>query len=446
MTHDTRLLLVAATAVIGLVVLIARFKWHSFIALTFVSLVAGVAAGGDPASVARTFSEGLGAVLGNIAAVIGLGTVLGNMLAESGAAELIALTLVRACGERWTPWSVACAAFMLGIPVFFGVGVVLLVPIILPLAKNSQTSILRYGLPLVVGLSVAHGLVPPHPGPIAAVALLDADMGKTIGYSLLVGFPTVLVCGPLFGSFLARRYQNETLVSSQQPVSDREQGLNSSHLGLALFTVLSPVLLMLGSTVTDVTLPKESTLRRWADLFGNPTVAMLVAVLLSFWSLGVLRGCSMVRIGKFSEECLGSIASVLLVVGAGGGFSRVLVESGTGEAVAAIGRHSGISPLLLGWLLAALVRVATGSSTVAITTTAGLLASFAKTPGVPRELLLLSMGAGSLFLSHVNDAGFWIVKEFLNLSVVQTLKTWTILETAISLLAFLLIFLLSLLA
>lgn len=433
MTHNAALLLITALAIAGLIVLIARFKLHAFIALTLASLFVGLCAGGNPLPTIQSFGEGVGSILGSIALVIALGTVLGKTLAVSGGAEQIALTLVGAAGPRWAPWAMGFAAFLIGIPVFFGVGLVLLVPIVFTVAERARAPKLRMALPLLAGLSVAHGLVPPHPGAMAAVELLQADVGKTILYSLLAGLPAVVICGPLLGAWLTRNEKPDSPIDSGNPPA-AVAPVHGPGFGLALLTLLLPVLLMLAATIADLALPAGNSLRSWVDLVGHPVVAMLAAVLLSFWSFGTARGFNRHQLGKFSEDCLGPTAGILLVVGAGAGFSRVLIHSGVGESLVPLARNSGISPLWLGWLLTALIRMATGSATVAITTAAGLLAPIAAAaPGVNRELLVVAMGAGSVILSHVNDSGFWLVKEFFNLSVTQTLKTWTVVETAISL-------------
>ena len=438
------LLVITAASIVGLVVLIAHFKVQSFIALLLASLTVGICAGGTPLDVARSFAEGVGSVLGSIALVIAFGAILGKTLSASGGAERIANALIRAWGPRRASWAIALGAFLIGLPVFFGVGLVLLAPIVFVAAKQARTPPLRLGLPLVAGLSVAHGLVPPHPGPIAAVELLKANIGKTILLSLAVGLPTVLVCGPLLGAFLVRGQRSE---SGDEPVRQAEPAEHRTvpSTSLALFTLLLPVLLMLLSTVAELTLSPRGSFRDWIEWLGDPTIAMLVAVLFSFWSFGTRCGFDRHQLGRFSEECLAPVAAILLVVGAGGGFSRVLIDTGIGNAIARLATDSGISALFLGWLVAALVRIATGSATVSITTASGLLAPIAATrPDLNRELLVLAMGGGSLILSHVNDGGFWMVKEYLNLDVPQTLKTWSIIETMISVTILVLVLLLSL--
>ena len=447
LSHHTTLLLYALAGVLGLVLLIARFKLNSFVALILASLFVGLGARMNLPDIASAFQQGVGNVLGGIAMVVGLGTVLGKLLAESGGAQIISDTLIRALGEKRLPWAMMLIAFIVGIPVFFGVG---LVPILFTLAGQTGTPLLRLGLPLVAALSVVHGLVPPHPGPMAAVGLLRgpagaADLGKVILYSLLIGFPTAVIAGPLIARLLAGRLTVPLTGGLAEALTAPPQPKSTPGFALTVFTILLPVLLMLLATAADVTLASTSDLRRWADFIGSPLVAMTLAVLFALWSFGTARGFDREQLLKISNDCLGPVAVILLVVGAGGGFNRVLVASGVGDAIASLAKGLPVSPLLLGWIVAALIRVATGSATVAITTAAGILAPIVlQTPGLNLELLILAMGAGSLVLSHVNDGGFWLVKEYLNLTVAQTLRTWTVLETVISIVALIFILLLNL--
>ena len=433
---NTSLLVYALAAVVGLVFLIASLKLNSFVALILASLFVGLCSGMKLVNIAKSFQEGVGAVLGSVAIVVGLGTILGKMLAESGGARVVADTLIRAMGEKHLHWTMMLIAFIVGIPVWFTVGLVLLIPIVFTLAKQTRTPLLHLGIPMVAGLSVMHGLVPPHPGPIVAIEMLKADVGKTILYSVLIGLPTAIVAGPIFGKFIARRVVVEVSGGIADQLTREEGPRKLPGFWLTVLTILLPVLLMLLATVGDVTLPKESAVRQGLDFMGSPVVALLVAVVFSFFSFGTARGFNREQILKFSNDCLGPVAMVLLVVGAGGGFNKVLVASGVGDAIAALARDSHLSILLLGWLVAALIRVATGSATVAISTAAGILVPIAAaSQGVNLELLVLAMGAGSLILSHVNDGGFWFVKEYFNMTVPQTLKTWTVMETIIAVVA-----------
>ena len=440
LTHHASLLLFALLAVVGLVVLIARFKVNSFVALILASLFVGLTSGMDLGEIGTGFQNGVGKILGGIAMIVGLGTLLGKMLAESGGAEVVAQTLIRTMGERRLTWAMMLVAFMVGIPVWFAVGLVLLVPILFTVARQTRTPLLVLGIPLAAGLSVTHGLVPPHPGPMVAIGALKADVGLTILYSLIIGLPTAMVAGPMCARWLAARHVVDLNGGPASQLVSQTRRENLPSFGLTLFTILLPVALMLMATAADVTLPKENAVRRWLDFVGHPLVAMTVAFLFSCWSFGFARGFNRDQILKFSNDCVGSVASTLLIVGAGGGFNGVLIASGVGDAIAAMVKDLPVSPLVLGWFAAALIRVATGSATVAITTAAGILAPIvAVKSGTNLELLVLSMGAGSLTLSHVNDGGFWFVKEYFNLTVPQTLKTWTVMETVISVVALVLV-------
>ena len=427
------LLLLAATAIVALVLLIARFKCNAIIALVLVSMLLGLASGMDPLKVVKSFDEGVGKTLSSLAMIIGLGTMLGKMLGESGAAHVIAERLTRIFGKERLDYAIMIAAFIIGVSVFFQVGVVLLGPVVFALARETRTPILRLGLPLAAGMSTAHGLIPPHPGPMAAIGLLKADVGKTIAWSVfVVGPPVALLMGPLLGRWVTPRVPLEIgglgATACAEPSAPRRPGF-----GVSLFTMLLPVLLMLITTVADIRLPAGDAVRGWADFIGSPAVAMLLAVLVSFWTFGKNCGLNGEQILKFSEQCLAPVASVLLVIAAGGGFSRVLIESGIGDALATALKSTQLSPLLLGWLIAGAMRVAVGSATVSVTTAAGIMVPFVDAdPTINRELLVLAMGAGSLILSHVNDGGFWLVKEYFGMTIPQTLKTWTVVETGIA--------------
>jgi GntP family gluconate:H+ symporter len=431
MTADTRLLVFALVAVISLVVLIARFKLHPFIALIVVSLAMGVAAGMPAGAAVKAFQDGVGNVLGFIAVVVGLGTMLGKLMAESGAATRIATTLIDLFGEKRVHWAIMIVAFIVGIPVFFQVGFVLLVPLVFTIARRTGTSLVKIGISLVAGLSVVHGMLPPHPAAMLAVTAYNADVGTTILYGLIVGLPTAALAGPIYATWIAPRI----ILPPDNPIADQLGGESTQEMpgfGISIFTVLVPVILILLATAADFFLAEASALRSVLHLVGNPIVALLLALLFSFWSLARARHFTKEEILKFCNDCLAPTATILLVIGAGGGFNAVLVASGVGRAIATIAVGSHASPLLLAWIVAAMIRVATGSATVAMTTAAGIVAPIAvATPGTNAALLVLATGAGALVLSHVNDAGFWLIKEFFNMTVPQTLKTWTVAETII---------------
>ena len=435
MTHETRLLLFALAAVIALIVLIARLKVHPFIALVVVSLAMGLAAGMPAANALKAFQDGVGNALGFIAVVVGLGTMLGKMMAESGAATRIATTLIARFGERRVHWAIMVVAFVVGIPVFFQVGFVLLIPLVFTIARRTGMSLVKIGIPLVAGLSVVHGLLPPHPAAMLAVGAYEADVGLTILYGVLVGLPTASLAGPVYAAWIAPRIALPTVnPMADQLVGDANASDDDQMPGFAIsvFTVLIPVVLMLLASAADVLLDVASPLRSALHFVGTPIVALLLALLFSFWSLGRPRHFTREQLLKFCNDCLAPTAAILLVIGAGGGFNSVLVQSGVGQAIAELAKESRASPLILAWVAATLIRVATGSATVAMTSAAGIVAPIAAaTPGTSAELLVLATGAGSLMLSHVNDSGFWLIKEFFNMSVPQTLKTWTVAETIV---------------
>jgi len=431
MTADVRLLLYALLAVVALILLIARAKLHPFIALIVVSLTMGIVVGMPPEAAVKAFLDGTGNVLGFIAVVVGLGTMLGKIMAESGAATRIATTLIDLFGEKRVHWAIMFVAFIVGIPVFFQVGFVLLIPLVFTIARRTGMSLIKIGIPLVAGLSVVHGMLPPHPAAMLAVTAYHADVGRTILYGLIVGIPTAALAGPVFAPWIARRVP----LTKESPLAAQLGGESSQAMPgffVSAFTVLIPVILMLLWSTAQVLLTPTSSLRPALAFIGQPVVALLLALLFSFWSLGRTRHFTREQLLKFCNDCLAPTATIILVIGAGGGFNQVLVQSGVGRAIANIAIGSHASPMLLAWGIAALIRVATGSATVAMTAAAGIVAPIAASaPGSSPELLVLATGAGALILSHVNDAGFWLIKEFFNMTVQQTLKTWTVAETII---------------
>lgn len=439
MIQGNLLLLYAAVAIVTLVVLIARLKLNPFVALVVVSLALGIAAGMPLGDIVKAFETGAGNALGHIAIVIALGTMLGKMMAESGGAERIAHTVIDAFGERRVHWAMACIAFLVGIPVFFDVGFVLLVPIAFNVARRTGASMVFVGLPMVAGLSVVHGLVPPHPAALLAVTAYQADIGRTMLYALLVGLPTAAIAGPLFTRLVAPHVvpaAGSTVMAelTEESPAVRRAPETLPSFGVTVGTILVPVGLMLVGNWADLVAPAGSVPNGLLRLAGTPVVALLLALLLSFATLG--RAFDRETILRFTNECLGPIAGVTLVIGAGAGFGRILLDGGVSAAVVDLATRAHVPPLLLGWLVAALIRVATGSATVAMTTACGIVAPIAaRTAGVSPELMVLATGAGSLILSHVNDGGFWLVKEYFGLTVPQTLRTWTVCETVIAVIA-----------
>jgi gluconate:H+ symporter, GntP family len=436
--HGVFLLFAAASAVIGLILLIAVGKLNPFLSLMVVSLGLAAAAGMPLSTIVSSFETGTGNTLGHIAIIVALGTMLGKMMAESGASERIAETLIQAFGEKNVPWSMMVVGLIVGLPVFFEVGFVLLVPIAFTVARRSGRSLIEVGLPMAAGLSVVHGLVPPHPAAMLAVSIFHADVGKTVLYALAVGIPCAILSGPLYAKLIAPRIKLEAnLMADEFAEHDEKRALPG--FAISLITILLPVLLMLLGSWAGVLTTKGSLPNRILLLLGSADMALLVAVLVSFITLGTMRGFSRVMISKFCNESLAPTAGITLVVGAGGGFGHILQDSGVSHAIVSFALQAHVSLLLLGWLVAALIRLATGSATVSLATAASILAPIlAHTPGVRPELLCIATGAGSIVFSHVNDGGFWIVKEYFNMSVADTMKTWSVTETIISVVALLL--------
>ncbi len=427
-------------AIVLLIVMIARFKIYPFLVLIIVSLGLGAVVGMPMDKIVKSFETGNGGTLGHIAIVVGLGTMLGKMMAESGGAERIAVTLINWFGEKNIHWAMMFVAVIIGLPVFFEVGFVLLIPIAFNVAKRTNKSLLLVGLPMVAGLSVVHGLIPPHPAALLAVQAYHADIGKTIAYGLLVGIPTAIVAGPLFALLINKHVKlpaNNPLAAQFIDSGDRaERDRELPSFGITLFTILLPVALMLIGSWADLLFAPKTLPNNLLRFAGNSDVALLIAVLVSFWTFGAKQGFNRDQIQKFCGECLAPIAGITLIVGAGGGFGGILRDSGISTQLVTAAGNAHLSPLLLGWFAAALMRLATGSATVAMTTACGIVAPIAAAAGgsVSPELLVLATGAGSLIFSHVNDGGFWLIKEYFGMTVGQTFKTWSLLETIISLL------------
>ena len=437
--HGILLLLAALCAVIALILLIAWARLNPFIVIFVVSLALAVVAGMPLPNVVKSFETGLGGTLGHIAIIIGLGTMLGKMVAESGGAERIAQSLIGFFGERWVPWSMMLVGLIVGLPVFFEVGFVLLIPIVFTVARRTGKSPILIGLPLVAGLSVVHGLVPPHPAAMLAVTLFHADVGRTIFYALLVGLPTAVVAGPLYARWIAPKIH----LSADNPIAaqlaDHPTDRGLPGFGLTVSTLLLPVVLMLLASWADSFAQPGGRLNQVVRFLGDADIALLIGVIVSFVTLGKMRGFTRETILRFSNECLAPTAVITLLVGAGGGFGRVLQDSGVSHAIIALALRTHLSLLFLAWVIAALIRLAVGSSTVAMSTAAGIMAPVAlHVAGIRPELLAIAVGAGSLIFSHVNDGGFWLVKEYFNMGVAETVMTWSICETILSVLALLL--------
>jgi gluconate:H+ symporter, GntP family len=443
-------------AIIALIVLVTKFKLHPFLTLVLVSIFLGLVCGLPPVDVIKHFEKGFGDVLSFVGIVIALGAMLGGLLVFSGGAERFATALVSLGGKKLVPWTVFFAALLIGLPLFFEVGFVLLVPLAFAISKKMNTSILQVGLPMLAGLSIAHGLVPPHPAPTLAVSIFHADAGRTIFYAILVGLPTGILAGPVF-AIIASRWivagpGNTTAITGadgapESGLSDRPTKLDTQRVpGLAsvLATVLLPPVLMMTRSLVDAFLPTDSPVRAFCDFIGDPILALLIALLFAIYALGLRQGSNMKKVLDILNLGLVPIAAVIVIVGAGGGFKEMLIATKIGDLIGRWAASAHVSPLLLGWSAAALVRIATGSATVATITGAGIVAPIVQSdPSVSKELMVLATGAGSLILSHVNDAGFWLVKEYFQLSLPDTFKSWTAMETLLSVMGLVFVLLLS---
>src|SRR3954451_12299569 len=443
--HDTQLLLVTLGGIAVIVVLIAVFHMHPFLALILGSAFVGFAAGVASQDVISNFEDGVGNTLKEVGLLIALGAMLGKLVAESGGADEVVDTLVRRAGRRMEPWAIGLVAVFISLPMFFEIGLVLLLPVIVLVAKRSELPLMRVAIPALASLSVLHGLVPPHPGPLIAIDAVGADLGIALAFGILVAIPTAIICGPLFSHLAARWVPVGPPESAGGLQTGGEnarsgEGTNPPSFPVTLATILFPVVLMLLKAVADVVWTEKNdtnTFKTVADFLGEPLVALTLAVLLAMFTFGYAVGFNGRQISDRVGAGLAPIAAILLIVGAGGGFKQTLIGAGVGDSIGKAADKSGVSVLLIGYLIAVAIRLATGSATVATTTAAGIVAPLAHgLSGTHLALLALAVGAGSLFLSHVNDAGFWLVSQSFRLSVADTFKTWSVMETLISVVAF----------
>lgn len=430
MSDSTQLILAALVGIAVIVLLITVAKLHPFLSLTLGSLVVGAVAGQPMADTVESFSNGVGDTVAGVGMLIALGAMFGKLLADSGGADQIVDTIIGRSSDRALPWAMAGIGAIIGLPMFFEIGLVLLMPVIFLVARRSGKSLIALGIPALAGLSAMHGFVPPHPGPLVAVDALEADLGLTLGLGVLVAIPTIVVSGPLFARVATRWVDIAPPDLFTTDDSEREGPRPSFPLTLA--TVLLPVVLMLAKTVADI-IEAEGALASTLDFIGTPLIALLISVLVALFTFGSAGGMSWEKIMDSVASSLGPIAGIVFIVAAGGGFKQTLVDTGIGDVIATWVEDSDLSVLLVAWLVAVLIRLATGSATVATVTAAGIMAPLAV--GLPTSevsLLVLAIGAGSVFFSHVNDAGFWLVKEYFGMTVGQTIKTWSLMETVLS--------------
>ncbi|MDQ7912006.1 gluconate:H+ symporter [Pseudomonas sp. 102515] len=431
--HDTRLIFCCLAAILAIVLLIGVTRLPPFLSILIGTFIAGLGAGLPAEAVAKAFSKGAGGILGEAGIIIALGSMLGALMAESGAADRIASTLLGLGKGRSLPWVMALVAMVIGLPLFFEVGLVLMVPIIFVMAQRSGQPLLRIAIPALAGMTTLHALLPPHPGPLIAVGALHADLGLTMLLGLAIAIPAVILAGPLYGGWLSRRMTIQPPAELGALFSARDQGARQPGFGLSLLVILLPVLLMLGSTFAKVALDPHSGLAEGLKFLGEPLVALGLAVLAATVLLGWGSGMPRESVGGVLRKGLAPIAALLLTIGAGGGLKQTLLDAGVSHTVAKVAEGAHLPYILLAWLIAVALRQATGSATVATTTTAGILAPVvAGLAGPQASLIALAIGAGSVFFCHVNDAGFWMVREYFGLELKQTLWVWSVLQTLVS--------------
>ncbi|MDO6817760.1 gluconate:H+ symporter [Zobellia sp. 1_MG-2023] len=411
-----------------LFILIARFKLNAFIAFIIVSLLVGVAEGMDFETVTKSIQSGIGNTLGYLILILGLGAMLGKLVADSGAAQRITTQLVEKFGKKHIQWAVVLTGFIVGIPMFYTVGFVILIPLVFTVAAATRLPLIYVGLPMLASLSVTHGYLPPHPAPTGIAVIFNADIGKTLLYGILVAIPAIIVAGPL----LSRAIKNVEATPLKEFLNPRvltDDEMPST--ATSILTALLPVILIGFASVMTLLLPEGNAVRKATDILGNPVMAMLISVLVAIYTLGLARGKKMKDVMDSVSSAVSGITMVLLIIAGAGALKQVLIDSGVSDYIGEMLKGSTISPLILAWLIATVIRVCVGSATVAGLTAAGIVLPLIANTDVSPELMVLAIGSGSLMLSHVNDSGFWLYKEYFNLSVKDTLKTWTVMETTV---------------
>jgi gluconate transporter len=413
-----------------LLTLITYFNISAFIALIITAICAGLFQGMDLPLILKAIQNGIGSTLGGLTLILGFGVMLGHMLSESGAAQRISTSMIHWFGVKRVKLAMVITGFAVGIAMFYNAGFLILIPLVFTIAAQTKLSPVYVGVAMASSLSVTHGFLPPHPGPTAIVVLFNANMGLTLIYGLLIAIPASIFAGLIFPEFVKNiksnppkgLFESKTLEESELP-----------SFGISILVALLPVVLMAIATTSEFLLPKEHPFMPTIHFFGDPSVSMLLALLGSFLFLGVMKGRNMKDITGSINGAIGAAALLLLIVGSGGAFKQVLVDGGMGAQIAEYFKGTNFPPLFLGWLVAFIIRVSLGSATVAAITAGGIVQPILAATGESPELMVLAIGAGSLMCSHVNDAGFWLFKEYFGLSLKDTFRTWTLLETIVGL-------------
>ena len=417
--------------VILLLVLMIVFKVNGFIALVFVSAVVGIAEGMTPLNVMASIQKGIGSTLGGLAMILGFGAMLGRLVSDTGAAQRVATTLIAAFGKQRLQWALVVTGLIVGLAMFYEVGFVLLLPLVFTIVAAAGLPLLYVGVPMVAALSVTHCFLPPHPGPTAIATIFGANLGTTLLYGLIITIPTVIIAGPIFSKFL-KSFEKSPPEGLYNPKIFTEEEMPGFFI--SIFAAVIPVVLMAIAAVCELTMPKENALRQFFEFIGNPAVALFIAVVIAVFTLGLRNGRKMEQVMDMCGDSIAAIAMIVFIIAGGGAFKQVLVDSGVGNYIADLMKGSSLSPLLMCWTVAAMLRIALGSATVAAITTAGIVTPIIAATHTDPALMVLAVGSGSVIASHVNDPGFWLFKGYFNLSVVETLKTWTVMDTLISIL------------
>ena len=420
---------IIAIGVILLLVLMIVFKVNGFIALIFVSAVVGMAEGMTPLAVIASIQKGVGGTLGSLALILGFGAMLGKLVSDTGAAQRVATTLIASFGKQRVQWALMVTGLIVGLAMFYEIGFVLLLPLVFTVVAASGMPMLYVGLPMVAALSVTHCFLPPHPGPTAIATIFGANLGTTLLYGMIITIPTVIIAGPIFSKFLKgfEKTPPEGLYNPKVFADHEMPGFWTS-----IFAAVIPVILMAVAAIFELTTPKENVLRQFFEFVGNPAVALFISVVIAVFTLGLRNGRKMEEVMEMCSSSIAAIAMIVFIIAGGGAFKQVLVDSGVGDYIANMMKGSSLSPLLMCWTVAAMLRIALGSATVAAITTAGIVTPIIAITHADPALMVLAVGSGSVIASHVNDPGFWLFKGYFNLSVIETLKTWTVMETLIS--------------
>nr|WP_324256969.1 gluconate:H+ symporter [Cellvibrio fontiphilus] len=414
-------------AILILVILITGVKLNPFLAFLVSSIAAAVMLGIPLEKIPGVIETGIGSILGSLAVILCVGAMFGKLVAESGAAQQISSSLMRWCGKKYITWALMLTGFIVGLPLFYNVGFVLLVPLVFSVMYQTKLPAVYLGIPLLAALSVTHGFLPPHPSPVALIPQFGADMGTTLFYGILVAIPTMIIAGPVFSARL--KNISSTPLATFKPTdlpADQLPGIANSF-----FTSLLPVVMIALSSLAIYLLPGAIAKTPWVQLLSNSMIVLLIALALATYTLGIKRGMSMARVMAIYSDAIKDIAVILLIVAGAGALKQVMVESGVSEQLAYSLKTVALNPLILAWLIATIIRIALGSATVAGLTAAGIVAPIIPLTGADPNLMVLAIGAGSLMCSHVNDSGFWMYKEYFNLSIKDTFKSWTLMETIV---------------